>query len=190
MSENIKRNQAIGNLVGQAKRKLLDASKADKDLESAAFEFINSVGSGLAKLIPEMSNCETECGCHGSSDTQNPEFKVFTPEENAEAERKHSEWHENRYGEGRKKIRGEHLNEKDLEQVVEMICGKNYDAEAATGLILLMDEIERSVFQTLDICSIASTVERAAFKYTLEHNEAVEALVKAQRASIHAGGAQ
>lgn len=89
------------------------------------------------------------------------------------------DWHEDRYGEHRDKLSDEHLK-----QVVEDICGQNYDEQAATALVLLMDEIERSQFDRLHICNIAYLVSHSAFKYTAEHEKAEKNLVASLRREV------
>lgn len=86
------------------------------------------------------------------------------------------QWHEERYGELRDKLSDQHLK-----GLVESICGKNYDAEAAATLCLLMDEIERSQFDRVSLQNIALTIGSAAFGYTDHQRSAEEKLVLAMR---------
>lgn len=89
------------------------------------------------------------------------------------------QWHQERYGELRDKLSDQHLK-----GLVENICGKNYDAEAAAALCLLMDEIERSQFDRASLQNIALTVGSAAFGYTDHQRSAEEKLVLTMRRQL------
>lgn len=51
MNEYSKRNQEIGDAIAQAKRKLLDASKAGADLPNAVEEFCSQLGTKLISIV-------------------------------------------------------------------------------------------------------------------------------------------
>lgn len=86
------------------------------------------------------------------------------------------QWHGERYGDLRDK-----LSTDSLKKLVEAICGKNWDSESAAALVLLMDEIERSQFDRVEIQNIVLTVGSAAFVYTDHHTSAAEKLVLSMR---------
>lgn len=89
------------------------------------------------------------------------------------------ESHDDRYGDLRDKLSDEHLK-----QIVEEICGKNYDEKAAAALVLLVDEVERSQFDTASLQNIAIIVSKAAFRYTEKHSRAIESMVVGMRREL------
>lgn len=89
------------------------------------------------------------------------------------------QWHEERYGQYRDKLSAD-----QLKQIVEDVCGKNYDDVAAAALCLLMDEFERAQFDRMEVASITITVSESAFKYTTKHADAGRAMVVAMRREL------
>lgn len=104
--------------------------------------------------------------------------KSTAPKPNTQTKPKQSneQWHEERYGEHR-----ERLSDDCLIKIVEDICGKNYDSEAAAALVLLMDEFERSQFDTRAIQSIANAVSSSAYQYTDHRRSGEEKLILSMR---------
>jgi hypothetical protein len=99
-----------------------------------------------------------------------------TPKTQTKPKQSNQEWYEARYGEHR-----DRLSDERLKQLVEDICGKDYDSEAAAALVLLMDEFERSQFDLAALQNIVITVGSAAFSYTDNRAEAEHKLVLAMR---------
>lgn len=90
-------------------------------------------------------------------------------------DQKMEQWHEQRYGAKRDK-----LSRRELVDLISRLC--NFDESAAADLMLLVDEIERSRFETGALDSIVITVRDTAFSYTCESGDACEAMIKAMRA--------
>ena len=101
------------------------------------------------------------------------------PKSQPSTKQTHEQWHEDRYGEHR-----DQLSDEQLKQLVEEICGKNYDEEAAAALVLLMDEFERSQFDRMHVASITITVSTAAFQYTTDRSTAEKNLVATRRREL------
>ncbi|HEY6242429.1 MAG TPA: hypothetical protein VIX17_00700 [Pyrinomonadaceae bacterium] len=150
LRERMRIHQAIGNLIGESKAKLFQTSREGGDIVKACNRFVTDIMLGFGRMFARPD-------LFGAPHVHEDHITAKTSKDEPEL-----------------------LTDEQLDQIVEDICGKNYDNLAASALVLLMDEIERRLEHS-QLEDLAIHIGRRAFTYTTAECNAQQALIASMR---------